>query len=242
MPQGVHTALIVDDERLARRELANLLQSCPTVRVVGEADSVRTAILAVERLHPEIVFLDIQMPGESGFDLLPALPAETTIVFVTAHDEYAVRAFEVNALDYLLKPVNPERLSSTLERILARPGADRQPDRQLEYDDRLFLSPGNRPQFVRVGSIAALQAAGDYTELILRDGTKALMSATIRGWERRLPEKHFVRIHRSTIINLECVERVEPWFDHSYRIHLKELKQVYAVSRRYAARLRAELR
>lgn len=242
MPQGVHRALIVDDERLARRELATLLQSCRNVEVAGEADSVRTATLAAERLHPEIIFLDIQMPGESGFDLLPSLPADTAVVFVTAHDEYAVRAFEVNALDYLLKPVHPDRLAATLERILARPAPERQSDRKLAYDDRLFVTVGSRPQFVRVDGIAAVEAAGDYTELILRDGTKALMSSPIRAWEQRLPEKHFMRIHRSTIINLEYIERVEAWSDHAYRVHMKEVRRVYAVSRRYAARLRAELR
>ncbi|MGA9116749.1 MAG: LytTR family DNA-binding domain-containing protein [Bacteroidota bacterium] len=242
MRPGPRTALIVDDERLARKELAALLAPFRSIQVVGEADSAASARAEAERLRPDIAFLDIQMPGASGFELLPDLPDGTSVVFVTAHDEYAVRAFEVNALDYLLKPVHPDRLKVALERILARPGRPSARDRKLEYDDRLFLAGGNRPRFVRVAAVMGVLAAGDYAAMVLSDGSRTLTGAPLREWELRLPPKQFLRIHRNAVVNLEYVERVEPWFNRSYRVHLRGMREPLRVSRRCAARLRDELR
>lgn len=230
-------AIIVDDERLARKELRSLLAEHPTVEIVGEAENVAMAAELTRTTQPDVVFLDIQMPGESGFQLLEQLPVSCKVIFVTAYDAYALRAFEVNALDYLLKPINPARLAAALAR-LSTTEAPPTPVRKLEYSDRLFLEIGERAQFLKLEQLVCLRAAGDYSELVTADGKVALILKSLKEWEERLPEKHFTRIHRSTIINLEYVERVESWFNRSWQIHLRHLSEPLLVSRRYAAQLK----
>lgn len=230
-------AIIVDDERLARKELRSLLAEHSTIEIVGEAESVAAAAELVHSAQPDVVFLDIQMPGESGFQLLERLPAPCKVIFVTAYDAYALRAFEVNALDYLLKPINPARLAAALARLSVNE-IPPVPARKLEYDDRLFLEIGERAQFLKLEYIVCLRAAGDYSELVTTDGKVSLILKSLKEWEERLPEKHFTRIHRSTIINLEYVERIESWFNRSWQIHLRHLNEPLLVSRRYAAQLK----
>jgi two-component system LytT family response regulator len=235
-------SLIVDDERLARQDLMSLLAEHENIRVVGEADSVATALDAIQRLKPDLLFLDIQMPGESGFDLLEKAAIEAHVIFVTAYDEYAIRAFEVNALDYLLKPVNPERLSQAIERLTTTHLP--QPEekwRKLTCDDRLFLMMGQHLKFLKVSSVLCIRAAGDYSEVKTVDGASDLTLKTMKEWEHRLPEQVFCRIHRSTIINMEYVEKIEEWFKHSFRVHLRGLEEPFTMSRRYAARLKEKL-
>ena len=234
-------ALIVDDERLARRELRALLEEHGGLTVAGEAGGVEEAAALIRELRPDVVFLDIQMPGATGFDLLERVEIKADLVFVTAYDEYALRAFEVNALDYLLKPVAPERLARALERLARgrRRGGEETRLRKLEYDDRLFLETGGHSRFVKVSAIVLVSAAADYSEVFTDDGKSALVQKPLREWEARLPAKHFLRVRRSTIINLEHVERVEHWFNRSYRIHLRHLKEPVAVSRRYASSLKS---
>ncbi|HEU4533814.1 MAG TPA: LytTR family DNA-binding domain-containing protein [Polyangiaceae bacterium] len=248
------TALLVDDERLARRELRTLLDAHGSVEIVGEASSVREAVRRLETVTPDVVFLDVQMPRQSGFELLERVENSFRVVFVTAYDAYALRAFEVNALDYLLKPVHPDRLARTLGRLLAPAPPDAEPPeparaeaatpaadegaRPLGADDHLFLSFDKRSRFVRVRSIACLCGAGDYSEVVLEDGQRALVSRTLRQWEERLPERSFVRIHRATIVNLDFVERVERNDDESYLVFLRGLAEPLAMSRRQAARVK----
>ncbi|MDQ4120581.1 MAG: LytTR family DNA-binding domain-containing protein [Acidobacteriota bacterium] len=232
-------ALIVDDERLARKELRSLLEDFSEVEIVGEADSVRTALDLIESKQPSIVFLDIQLTNETGFDLLEQVEsADFKTVFVTAFDAYAIRAFEVNALDYLLKPVNPERLKKAIEKIVQdeKPAASNL--RPLEFDDRLLLETGRGSVFLKINCISHILAAGDYSEVFTVEGKKFLVEKPLREWEQRLPEKHFVRIHRNSIINLECVERLEGWFNRSYQIYLQNQREPLTVSRRYAAQLK----
>jgi two-component system, LytTR family, response regulator len=230
-------AIIVDDERLARKELRSLLAAHPTIEIIGEAESVAMAAELARTAQPDVVFLDIQMPGESGFQLLERLPMSCKVIFITAYDAYALRAFEVNALDYLLKPINPARLAAALARLSANETSPA-PARKLEYNDRLFLEIGERAQFLKLEQLVCLRAAGDYSELVTTDGQVALILKTLKEWEDRLPEKHFIRIHRSTIINLEYVERIESWFNRSWQIHLRHLSEPLLVSRRYAAQLK----
>jgi two-component system, LytTR family, response regulator len=231
-------ALIVDDERLARCELRSLLAEYSSIEIAGEAESVSQALELVRTTEPEVIFLDIQMPGASGFELVEQLATPCRIIFVTAYDAYALRAFEVNALDYLLKPINPERLAAAIARLATNEPAPIQPIRKLEYTDRLFLELGDRAQFLKLDRLVCLRAAGDYSEIITTDGKPALVLKSLKEWEERLPEKHFARIHRSTIINLEYVERIEGWFNRSYQIYLRHLPEPLLVSRRYAAQLK----
>lgn len=236
-------ALIVDDERLARRELRSLLAEHPALEVIGEAESVEQAATLAQATQPDVVFLDIQMPGASGFELVERLPGRCKVIFVTAFDAYALRAFEVNALDYLLKPIHPERLSAALARLSARenaaaPLALAVAARKLDYSDRLLLEVGDRAQFLRLEEIVWLRAAGDYSELLMTARKPALVLKSLKEWEERLPEKQFARIHRSTIVNLEYVERIEGWFNRSYQLYLRHWPEPLLVSRRYAAQLK----
>lgn len=237
------SALIVDDERLARRELISLLAEHPEIRVIGEADDVPSAVEALNRLKPDVMFLDIQMPGQSGFDLLEQNPVSAHIVFVTAYDEYALRAFEVNALDYLMKPVNPARLQKTVERLFTHPGEPMQGDQHpLSYGDQLFLMYNTQMRFLRVDEIVHITSAGDYTEVHLCSGSKGLTVKPMREWETRLPSHDFCRIHRSTIINLNHVDRVERSTSGSFHVYLKGQKEPMVISRRFASRLRERLK
>src|SRR6201988_275904 len=234
------TAILVDDERLARKELCSMLAEHEIIEVVGEAETVAQAAELVQAKEPEVVFLDIQLPGETGFDLLESVPANFKIIFVTAFDAYAIRAFEVNALDYLLKPINPARLAQTIERLTTHDSAPAPTLRALEYEDRLFIEVDERSRFLKVSDIIVISAMGDYSQIFSADGQKSLVLKPLKDWEERLPAKHFTRIHRSTIINVEYVESVESWFNRSYRMHLRHIAEPLVMSRRHAARFKAE--
>jgi len=235
------TALVVDDERLARKDLISLLEPYEHIKVVGEADSVPTAVKAIQTLNPDVIFLDIQMPGDSGFDLLGKIDVEAQVIFVTAFDEYAIQAFEVNALDYLLKPVNPDRLARAIERLEHRETDIPLKTRELNYDDRLFLMLGKHFKFLKINTITNIRAAGDYSEVMTCEGLKGLTLKSMKEWDVRLPSQQFLRIHRSTIINMEFIEKVEEWFNYSFRVYLKGLEEPFVLSRRYVAKLKDRL-
>ena len=201
-----YKALVVDDERLARMELIKLLEDYPEIEIAGEADSVVSAVNMIKTLEPELIFLDIQMPGGSGFDLLPQIDPAIRIVFVTAFDEYAIRAFEINALDYLLKPVYPDRLKKTIERVLSETEpVDRNIGLPFDINDRIFLSSKSKIEFKKISEIIAIRSAGDYTEILDIDSVKSIILKSMKEWEDRLPSDQFIRIHRSSIINLNSV-------------------------------------
>lgn len=231
------TAILVDDERLARKELRSMLTEHEIIDVVGEAETVTQAAELAHAKKPDVLFLDIQLPGETGFDLLEKITPGCKIIFVTAFDAYAIRAFEVNALDYLLKPINPARLAQAIER-LTDDSAPAPPVRALEYEDRLFIEVDERSRFLKVSDIIVISAMGDYSQIFSCDGQKSLVLKPLKDWEERLPAKNFTRIHRSTIINVNYVERVESWFNRSYRIHIRQIAEPLVMSRRYAARFK----
>jgi two-component system LytT family response regulator len=238
----VRNAIIVDDERLARRELRAMLEEShgSAVRVVSEAATVRTAAELVRTCDADVVFLDVQLAGESGLELLPLLDPSLAVVFVTAFDQYAVRAFEVNALDYLLKPVAPGRLARALDR-LGTPNdgvAGQTAAPKLDYQDRLFLRLDDRMGFVKVADIVTIVADGDYSVVRLAGARTHRARKSLREWAARLPENGFARVHRSTIVNLEFVERVEEWSHFSYRLYLRGLAEPVTMSRRYAGQLK----
>jgi len=236
-------ALIVDDERLSRKELKSMLADYEQIEIVGEADDVPSAETATLELKPDVIFLDIQMPGQTGFDLLDKIDNSTRVIFVTAYDEYAIRAFEVNALDYLLKPINPDRLRASIERLELENGNSKKTEdlRTLNYDDRLFLMLNSHMKFLKLESVISISAAGDYTELLLKDGQKGLTLKSMKEWEARLPEQYFCRIHRSTIINMEYIDKMEEWFNHSFRVYCKGVEEPFVMSRRYAVKLKEKL-
>jgi two-component system LytT family response regulator len=236
----VRNAIIVDDERLARRELRRMLEElhADAVRVVGEAERVPMAAELVRTCDADVVFLDVQLAGESGLELLELIDPSVEVVFVTAFDQYAVRAFEVNALDYLLKPVAPGRLARAVERLAAPNESDDVKVTRLEYQDRLFLRLDDRMGFVKVAEIVSIVADGDYSNVRLIGGRTHRARKSLREWLARLPESAFARVHRSTIVNLEHVERVEEWSHFSYRLHLRGSSEPVTMSRRYAGQLK----
>ncbi len=235
----VWKAIIIDDERLARAKLRRLLEEHPDVKIAGEADGVSEGVKLIEAEKPDVIFLDIQMPNATGFDLLEQTNIEAQIIFVTAFDEYAIRAFEVNALDYLLKPINPKRLAEAIERLAERSDSDT-PQQSLEYDDFFFINTKEESKFIKVSSIKCITAADVYTEIYTETGGKFLLSKTMNEWEQQLPKKNFIRIHRSTIINLEHIEKVEKWFNYSYRVYLKDFAGPLTISRRYANKIKGK--
>jgi two-component system LytT family response regulator len=232
-------ALVVEDERLPRRELCSLLAE-RGVEVVAQADSLASARAALAEHRPDLVFLDIQLGKETAFDLLEQVEADFDVIFVTAYDRYALRAFEVNAVDYLLKPVDPVRLDEALARLNGggsdeRTGAEPQ---ALTLADRLFLKDGRRWTFVPVEAIRVIEADGDFTLIRTTDGRAIMLGRSLRAWEAVLPSETFVRIHRSTIVNLDHVTDVEEWFNRTFRVHVAGRETPYAMSRRHAAKLR----
>lgn len=234
----IFKSIIVDDEELAREDLKILLKDYDDVEIVGESETVEEAKRTIEELNPDLIFLDIQLPGKSGFDLLEEINTNAKIIFVTAYDEYAIRAFEVNAKDYLLKPVNKERLEQAIERLKIEQDNEEVLQTKLNFDDNIFLMVNDHYQFVKIGSIIKITSAGNYSEIYTASKLKGLVLKTLKDWEVRLPENFFVRIHRKAIINIEYVDHIEGWFNYSYKVFLKEIKEPLVMSRRYAAKLK----
>jgi len=233
--------LIVDDEALLRDYLRGLLKCFSSIEVVAEADSVKSAITAIQKHHPDLVFLDIKFPGESGFDLFDEIEVKAKVVFVTAFDEYAIRAFEVNALDYLLKPISPARLALTIARLHSASEAPSPKSDRLPHNGVIFIQLNNRYYFIKVETIVKISAAGFYTELVTTTGKKGLVQRRMKEWEEVLPETTFARIHRSTIVNVELVDRVEKGFNNSYQVYLKGVNNPETMSRRCIAKLKNRL-
>jgi two-component system LytT family response regulator len=238
-------ALLIDDERLARNELRRLLAAHPDIEIAGEAVDVEDALQKVAALKPGLLFLDVQMPGADGFNLLerlePPLPA---VIFTTAYDEFAVKAFEFNALDYLLKPVDPNRLVAALERLRARePAADGTlapaPSARLSLEDKVFVREGDRCWFVPVKNIRLLESEGNYTRLHF-DEHKPQLFRSLTAMEDRLDPRHFFRANRKQVINLTWVEGIEPWFSGGLLVKLKGGLKV-ELSRRQAQDFRERM-
>lgn len=234
MAKPPRRALVVDDEEGARLDLVALLEREGGVEVVADAADLEGAVEAVRRERPDLVFLDIRLGRGSGFELLDRVEEAFDVVFVTAYDEHAVRAFEVDAVDYLLKPVEPERLRATLERLDAP--ASEVAARPLELDDWLFLPLESGRGFLQVRSIGHVTAARDYTVVHTVESGRHMVPKTLKEWEARLPKSRFLRIHRGTIVNLKRVERVEPWSNYTYRVWLTGVEEPLMMSRHYAKR------
>jgi len=233
--------LVVDDERLARLALHTLLTGVPDVVVVGEASGVDEAEVLIRRERPGVVFLDIQLRGETGFDLLARDAGSFHTIFVTAFDAYAVRAFEVHALDYLLKPVHPARLTEALARArdpAATPPAPN-PPATYRHDDLFFHGDARRPRFLRIREIAFIRAAGNYTELHTAAGPPLLVLRSLSTWEVQLVDASFVRVHRSALVNLDFVERIERGAGYTYELYVRGQAAPLAMSRRRAMELKS---
>lgn len=239
-------ALLIDDERLARNELRRLLAAHPDIEIVGEAVDVEDARQKITALKPSLLFLDVQMPGADGFSLLEQIePPLPVVIFTTAYDEFAVKAFEFNALDYLLKPVDPNRLIAALERLHPRDAGMGEEtggpvaSHRLTLEDKVFVREGERCWFVPVKNIRLLESEGNYTRLCF-DDQKPQLFRSLTAMEERLDPRHFFRANRKQVINLTWVEGIEPWFSGGLLVKLKGGLKV-ELSRRQAQDFREKM-
>lgn len=239
--------LLIDDERLARKELRKLLSVHPQVEVVGEAADAAEARQAIVALQPDLIFLDVQMPGDDGFAMLERLePPLPQVIFATAYDDFAVRAFEVSALDYLLKPIDPKRLAVALGRLAV--AADEAPSARgesparcdrLQPEAKVFVRQGEQCWFVEVKAIRLLESEGNYTRVHF-DGAQPLLFRSLNAMEERLDQQMFFRANRRQLINLEWIDKIEPWFSGGLLVHIKGGPRV-ELSRRQAQSFRGQM-
>ena len=238
--------LLVDDERLARNELRRLLAAFPEIIIAGEAANAKQARDQLAALTPDLIFLDVQMPGETGMELLESLEAPMPhVIFTTAYDEFAVKAFELNALDYLLKPVDPARLTTAIGRLhekiagTASDGGKPVARDRLAAEDKVFVREGDRCWFVEVKTIRLLESEGNYTRVHFADAQPQLFRS-LNAMEERLDPKYFFRANRRQIINLTWIDKIEPWFSGGLLVHLKGGAKI-ELSRRQAQEFREKM-
>lgn len=231
-------ALIVDDERLARKELIKLLEEHPSIEIAGEAQNADEAEQMITELNPDILFLDIQMPGRTGFQLLESLDTVPLVVFTTAYDEFALKAFEISALDYLLKPITAERLSEAVHKIQEkeRIRSGRGRDQKLGLEDQVFVKDGERCWFVSLANIRLFESDGNYIKVYF-DTNRPMIHKSLNALDEKLDERSFFRASRKHIVNLSWVEGIEPWFNGGLMVKLRGGDKV-EVSRRQAAKFK----
>jgi len=235
-------ALIIDDERLARNELKKLLLEFPEIEVVGEAANAAEGLEKIENLSPDLIFLDIQMPGKTGFDMLTELDSAPHVIFTTAYDEYALKAFEVNALDYLMKPVEPKRLADAIHKLqlaeekelaATMAGINRG---ILTDKDQIFVKDGERCWFVKLSEVRLFESVGNYAKVFF-GAYKPLILKSLNALEERLDEKTFFRANRKHIVNLRMIEKIEPYFNGGLLLELQGGEKI-EVSRRQAVKFK----
>jgi two-component system, LytTR family, response regulator len=235
-------AIIIDDERLARTELRKLLQDYPEVEVVDEAANADEGINKIDSLQPDLVFLDIQMPGKTGFDMLAELERAPHVIFTTAYDEYALKAFEVNALDYLLKPIEPKRLADAMQKLHVAETKENHivPENFnqsiLTEADQVFVKDGERCWFVKLSDIRLFESVGNYAKVFF-GGNKPLILKSLNALEERLDQKTFFRANRKHIVNLRMIDKIEPYFNGGLLLELKGGEKI-EVSRRQTVKFK----
>lgn len=239
--------LIIDDERLARKELITLLSEYTEIEIIGECDSAASAIESINTLKPDLVFLDVQMPEKTGFEVMEEVQDnKPEVIFVSAYDHYALKAFEINALDYLLKPLDPKRLDNTLKDLANKIGgakkesdsetADLVNNEPLGDSDQIFLKDGEKCWFVNVSDIRYFQSEGNYVKVFFND-QKPMILKSLNTLEERLDKKIFFRTNRKFIVNLRWVCDVETWFNGGLRLELRDGSKI-EVSRRQATKFK----
>jgi len=232
-------ALIIDDERLARTELKRLLNPFKDIKVVGEAVNADDALEKIQQLKPELLFLDIQMPGKTGFEMLEELDSVPTVIFTTAYDEYALKAFEYNALDYLLKPIEPKRLEETVNKLVEKKRKKTVSDLDKEIlleSDQVFVKDGEKCWFVKLETVRVFESEGNYVRIYF-DDHKPLILRTLNYLDERLDDKTFFRANRKHIVNLKWIASIEPWLNGGLLVKLKDGQKV-EVSRRQAIKFK----
>ena len=231
-------AIIIDDERLARKELMSLLESHKELEIVAEAANADEAFELINEHQPDLLFLDIQMPGKTGFELLEMLDSAPQVIFTTAYDEYAMKAFEVNALDYLQKPIQPERLEESIGKLKSKEKSNdsQQELKKLGLKDQVFVKDGDKCWFVSLSEIRYFESDGNYIKVFF-DTNRPMIHKSLNALDEKLDERSFFRASRKHIINLSWVESIEPWFNGGLMVKLKGGDKV-EVSRRQSAKFK----
>ncbi|HTI07528.1 MAG TPA: response regulator [Puia sp.] len=236
-------AIIIDDERLARNELKKLLLDFPEIEVIAEAANASEGVEKIDSLSPDLIFLDIQMPGKTGFDMLSELERTPNVIFTTAYDEYALKAFEVNALDYLLKPVEPKRLADALQKLQLEEDKEPISDHTISVNrsilnehDQVFVKDGERCWFVKLSDIRLFESVGNYAKVYFGPN-KPLILKSLNALEERLDEKVFFRANRKHIVNLRLIEKIEPYFNGGLLLEMKGGEKI-EVSRRQTVKFK----
>ena len=233
-------ALVIDDERLARKELISLLSEFPRIEIVGEAVNADDAIEKIDALKPDILFLDIQMPGKNGFELLETLDIVPKVIFTTAYDEYALKAFEVSALDYLLKPIRKERLEECVQKIMDAVQEEKMHSSETTYklglNDQVFVKDGDKCWFVRLSNVRLFESDGNYIKVYF-DNFKPMIHKSLNALDKKLDDRAFFRASRKHIINLSWVDSIESWFNGGLLVKMKGGEKV-EVSRRQASKFK----
>lgn len=233
------TAIIVDDERLAREGLKQLLAEIGDIELIGEAGNADEAIELVDKFKPQLMFLDIEMPEKNGFDLLEELIETPFVIFTTAYNEFALKAFDVNALDYLLKPIELPRLKEAVARVrkqIIETDANQTQERKLTETDQVFIRDGEKCWFVKLTDIRMIESAGNYAKIHF-DRFQPLIHKTLNALDERLSPTLFFRANRQQIINLQYIEKIEPFFNAGFLIYLKDGTKI-EVSRRQAVKFK----
>jgi len=240
--------IIIDDERLARNELKKLLLEFNEIEVIDEAANAQEGIEKIEKYNPDLIFLDIQMPGKTGFELLEELDRAPKVIFTTAYDEFALKAFEVNALDYLLKPVEPKRLSDAIQKVQQEGNETASTNGHssgngtatrntlLNDDDQVFVKDGERCWFVKLNEIRLFESVGNYAKVFFGPN-KPLILKSLNSLEERLDDKVFFRANRKHIINMRWIEKIEPYFNGGLLLELKGGEKI-EVSRRQTVKFK----
>ncbi len=233
------TAIIVDDSRLARIELKELIKKHASIKVVSEAENVDTALVEIHKHNPDLIFLDINMPEKDGFELLQELDQCPTVIFTTAYDEYAIKAFEYNAFDYLLKPISQARFDQTIEKLLPQLQTKQQENKQLNENSQIFIKEGENCWMVTLKDISLFEIMGNYTKVFF-DNKSPLIYKSLNKIEKNLPPELFFRANRQQIINLKHIKNVEVWFKGTLKITLPNGLKT-EVSRRQSLKFRQKL-
>jgi len=229
--------ILIDDERLARKELSTLLKEYDFIDIVDECANADEAVVSIKKHKPDLLFLDIEMPEKSGFDLLEELEEIPQVIFVTAFDEYAIKAFEVNATDYILKPVDPKRLDQLMAKLeKPKKKMDSEQNSTLSYEDQIFIKDGDNCWFVKLSEIRFFESVGNYVKVYFGEN-KPMLLKSLNKIEERLDEKEFFRVNRKHIVNMTWVEKVDNWFSGGLKLTLKNGEEI-EVSRRQSQRFR----
>lgn len=239
--------LVIDDERLARQELKRILSNHKTIEVIGECSSADEAVDAIEEHKPDLVFLDIQMPGKNGFAVLEEIVYTPEVIFVTAYDEYALKAFEVSALDYILKPVDENRFEESLNKVIDKIKSKKteeatqveSPTEQLGENDQVFVKDGEKCWFVELKTIRLFESEGNYVRVYF-ENNKPLILKSLNNLDKKLSDKVFFRANRKHIINLKWIDKIETWFNGGLLVILKDGKKI-EISRRQAVKLKDKM-